>query len=58
MLINISFREEKLPDGRVCASLEFDGKIFRGVGLCSRTARCAAAKYALQAGSEQSTNED
>ena len=56
MLINISFREEKLPDDRVCASVELNGKIFRGVGLSSRTARCEAAKYALQAGSERSIN--
>ena len=37
-----------LPDGRICVVVEIEGKCYKGVGFNSKTAKCAAAKYALR----------
>jgi hypothetical protein len=37
-----------LPDGRICVVVEIEGKSYKGVGFNSKTAKCAAAKYALR----------
>jgi len=37
-----------LPDGRICVAVEIEGKMYQGVGCNSKTAKCAAAKYALR----------
>ncbi|KAI9553581.1 hypothetical protein GHT06_021502 [Daphnia sinensis] len=41
-------KSESLPDGRVCVAIEIKGiRIFKGAGGNSKTAKSAAAKYAL-----------
>ena len=37
-----------VPDGRMCVVVEIEGKCYKGVGFNSKTAKCAAAKYALR----------
>ena len=48
MYIEVSDRKTLLPDGGVCVAVEIEGKIYQGVGCNSKTAKCAAAKYALR----------
>ncbi|KZS04781.1 Uncharacterized protein APZ42_032147 [Daphnia magna] len=41
-------KSESLPDGRVCVAIEIEGtRVFKGAGGNSKTAKSAAAKYAL-----------
>ena len=49
ILIDISLREEILPDGRVRVSLANDGKKYLGVGFNSEIAKSEAAKHVLLA---------
>ena len=45
----VASREEEAPsDGRMAVSLDIGGRRFRGVGPNKRTAKCAAAKFALR----------
>ena len=41
-------KPEHLPDGRLCIAIEIEGtRLFKGAGGNSKTAKKAAAKYAL-----------
>ncbi|XP_057378262.1 endoribonuclease Dicer-like [Daphnia carinata] len=41
-------KSECLPDGRICVAIEIEGtRLFKGAGGNSKTAKSAAAKYAL-----------
>lgn len=47
-MIDVSREAEKMKDGRLCVTIEIEGAhVFKGAGRNSKTAKNAAAKYAL-----------